>query len=262
MGTPPEHGQATPPSEQITLEKILAVLDRLHEQNISPTPGTMPNNQGKNADGRLGDVRDLLLKEFPVFAMNAGMEVGGLFFGPEDVAILAIVKANKLLKVGFIFKNGKRTAALFKGEKLLKATDPEAKAIIKQYNEALIKQGLPPRLPEASPGLGHNPKGGPYGEVRAGNNGGQVHHTPAAAVTPYSRIKGPSVWMETADHMKTGSWGSGKAAKAFRQKQAELIAEGKLREAIQMDIDDIRSLFGSKYDEYIKQMLKAFGFSE
>jgi hypothetical protein len=104
--------------------------------------------------------------------------------------------------------------------------------------------------------------GGPYDEVRASNVGGQVHHTPSAQVTPYKYTKGPSVWMETADHQLTKSWGSSATANAYRQKQADLIAQGKLRDAIQMDIDDIRGKFGSKYDQHIKQMLEAFGFSE
>jgi len=105
-------------------------------------------------------------------------------------------------------------------------------------------------------------KGGPYENVRRGNIGGQVHHAPAASVSPYSRVKGPSVWMETADHMRTASWGSLRDARAFRQQQADLIAQGRLREAIQIDINDIRSKFGTKYDEHIRQMLNAFGFSE
>ena len=71
-----------------------------------------------------------------------------------------------------------------------------------------------------------------------------------------------AVWMETVDHRKTASWGSSKRAEAYRAKQDALINSGKLREAIQMDIDDIRSLFGNKYDANIKQMLESFGFSE
>ena len=109
---------------------------------------------------------------------------------------------------------------------------------------------------------GDAPKGGEYGKVRTGNQGGQVHHTPAAKVTPYEYRKAPSVWMETADHQKTASWGRSKPAHAYRSKQDALINSGKLREAIQMDIDDIRSRFGNKYDANIKQMLESFGFSE
>jgi hypothetical protein len=107
-----------------------------------------------------------------------------------------------------------------------------------------------------------SPKGGEYGKVRAGNQGGQVHHTPAAKVTPYDYRKAPSVWMETADHHKTASWGRSKAAQAYRDKQDALINSGKLRAAIQMDIDDIRSKFGNKYEANIRQMLGSFGFSE
>jgi filamentous hemagglutinin len=65
--------------------------------------------------------------------------------------------------------------------------------------------------------------------------------------------------METADHVQTGSWGRSKAAQAYRQKQADLIAQGKIRESVQMDIDDIRSKFGNKYNDHIQEMLDAFG---
>lgn len=105
-------------------------------------------------------------------------------------------------------------------------------------------------------------KGGEYGKVRAANEGGQVHHMPAAKVTPYPYRKAPASWMETADHMKTASWGNSKAAEAYRQQQAELIRQGRLQEAIQMDINDIRSKFGNKYDANIKEMLDSFGLNE
>jgi hypothetical protein len=107
-----------------------------------------------------------------------------------------------------------------------------------------------------------SPKGGEYGKVRAGNQGGPVHHTPAAKVSPFEYRKAPSVWMETADHQKTASWGRSKAAQAYRDKQDALINSGKLRAAIQMDIDDIRSKFGNKYEANIKQRLESFGFSK
>jgi hypothetical protein len=98
--------------------------------------------------------------------------------------------------------------------------------------------------------------------VRSANEGGQVHHAPANAISPYPRNAGPSVWMTKADHVRTASWGSSKSAQAYRLKQKNLIKQGKLREAIQMDIDDIRKKFGSKYDENIKQMLQSLGFCE
>ena len=51
------------------------------------------------------------------------------------------------------------------------------------------------------------------------------------------------------------SYGNSKEAKAYCAKQEELLSQGKLKEAIQMDVDDIRSKFESKYDDAIKQML-------
>jgi hypothetical protein len=40
-----------------------------------------------------------------------------------------------------------------------------------------------------------------------------------------------------------------------RARQQALIKKGGFGEAIQMDIDSIRRLFGSKYDEAIKEMI-------
>ncbi len=70
-------------------------------------------------------------------------------------------------------------------------------------------------------------KGGKYRDVRQSNRGGEVHHTPAKSVSPYAHSDGPSVWMETADHRRTASWGSSKAAQAYRARQQELIKEGR-----------------------------------
>lgn len=94
--------------------------------------------------------------------------------------------------------------------------------------------------------------GGAYRDVPA--NGGQVHHMPADAISPVSTGKGPGVRMETNDHMATKSWGSSRAAKAYRGEQRELIEAGKFKEAQQRDIADIRDNFGSKYDDGIAQM--------
>jgi len=53
----------------------------------------------------------------------------------------------------------------------------------------------------------------------------------------------------------TASFGSSKEARAYREQQKTLIEQGRFREAQQMDIIDIQSKFGGKYDEAIKQML-------
>ncbi|GGG09258.1 hypothetical protein GCM10010995_28590 [Cysteiniphilum litorale] len=70
--------------------------------------------------------------------------------------------------------------------------------------------------------------------------------------SPLPRGKVPSISMEKSDHMKTASWG--RSGKSFRAKQADLISQGRFKDAQQMDINDIRDKFGSKYDGAISQM--------
>ena len=82
-----------------------------------------------------------------------------------------------------------------------------------------------------------------------------MHHAPANSVSPYSKGEGPGIRMETQDHMDTASWGRAKKAEQYRQKQKELIDQGKFMEAQQMDLDDVRGKFGDKYDDAIQQML-------
>jgi hypothetical protein len=119
--------------------------------------------------------------------------------------------------------------------------------------------------------------GGPYGgssSVRGNTDGGQVHHTPAAQISPISQVpagirgfdiyvwrvandRGPSIWMRTEDHKKTKSFGNDSTAKAYRAKQDQLIKQGKFKEAVQMDIDDIRTNFpDNRYEPGIRQLEK------
>ena len=61
--------------------------------------------------------------------------------------------------------------------------------------------------------------------------------------------------MNKEDHRLTASYGNSKEAREYRDIQKKLIQEGKFREALQMDIDDIREKFGDKYDDAIEEML-------
>jgi hypothetical protein len=99
-------------------------------------------------------------------------------------------------------------------------------------------------------------KGGSYEEVRAANAGGDVNHIPADSVSPLPRKRGPAIHMPTPEHAQTKSFGNSRAARAHRQQQRQLILQGRWMDAIQMDIDDIRNLFGQKYDEAFDQMLQ------
>lgn len=74
---------------------------------------------------------------------------------------------------------------------------------------------------------------------------------------PVSSDGKPTIQMDKDDHMKTKSWGSGAAAKAYRATQEALIKTGKagFMQAVMMDIADVRSQFGNKYDAAIAQYL-------
>ncbi|HYP52824.1 MAG TPA: hypothetical protein VEQ42_04755, partial [Pyrinomonadaceae bacterium] len=105
--------------------------------------------------------------------------------------------------------------------------------------------------PPAAPAVRN---GGAYKNVPA--RGGEVHHMPADSISPLSRGDGPGIRMETADHRRTASWGRSKAAQAYRAEQKRLIDQGRFREAIDMDVRDIRSKFGDKYDSAINEMMQ------
>lgn len=86
--------------------------------------------------------------------------------------------------------------------------------------------------------------------------GHHSHHMPSDSASHLHRSDGPSIAMTVADHKKTATFGNRAGAEPFRRKQAELIKQGRFSDAQRMDIEDIRSKFGSKYDEAIGQMLE------
>ena len=106
-------------------------------------------------------------------------------------------------------------------------------------------------------GLDMAGKGGRYRDVKVSGEGDQyeVHHMPADSASPLERDDGPAIKMEKEDHRLTASCGMSGDARAYREQQRELIEQGKFREALQMDIDDIHDKFGSKYDDAIAEML-------
>lgn len=101
-------------------------------------------------------------------------------------------------------------------------------------------------------------KGGRYADVKKDSDGSthEVHHMPADNASNLERDDGPAIRMEKEDHRKTASCGNSREAREYREKQRKLIEEGKFREALQMDIDDIHEKFGDKYDEEIAEMLE------
>lgn len=101
-------------------------------------------------------------------------------------------------------------------------------------------------------------KGGSYGEVFKEGEGDvyEVHHMPADSTSDLERSDGPAIKMEKVDHRQTASCGSSREAREYRAQQKKLIEQGKFREALQMDIDDIHEKFGDKYNDAILEMLE------
>jgi hypothetical protein len=91
----------------------------------------------------LTTAKDLLFKEFPAFALGAALELGGLFFGPEDVAFFALAKSKGLVLRFAQGKGGKLFGVLFKGKN--PATEQELKALIDEYQELRKSKGLAPK---------------------------------------------------------------------------------------------------------------------
>ena len=106
--------------------------------------------------------------------------------------------------------------------------------------------------------------GGKYSDMTNPGDGSQNKHEmpsheaydKANGITDGKRGELPAIKMSAEDHRLTASWGNSNAAKAFRLKEVQLISKGKMHQAIQMNIDNITSLFGTKYNEGIHQMLE------
>jgi hypothetical protein len=106
--------------------------------------------------------------------------------------------------------------------------------------------------------------GGSYRAVRAAATeaglGGEVHHMPSwaatrgAGVADVTRWNAPSIWMETADHYSTLSHGRLAGSSGYRATQETFIRSGQHLDAMKMDVDNVRALFGTKYDGAIQQM--------
>ncbi|MEU5979316.1 RHS repeat-associated core domain-containing protein, partial [Streptomyces sp. NPDC047315] len=134
--------------------------------------------------------------------------------------------------------------------------------------------------PEGLIAKGCTEKGGWYGGMLPANEKAdgtafpqpmEVNHIPPKAAwknviepgfyianKPHKKQKvnnGPAIRMERADHKQLNSTGSDFVAQAWHQWQRELIADGRLTEAMRMDIDDIKHKFPGKYDDHIQEMV-------
>ncbi len=108
-----------------------------------------------------------------------------------------------------------------------------------------------------SRGMYHKQQGGSYGSLAKANPGRrgveEIHHMPANSINGLSSNDGAAIIMHIEDHKKTMSFDKQPYSDAYRRRQEQLVKEGKLLEAFEMDVDDIHSEFGNKYDEAIRQ---------
>jgi hypothetical protein len=100
-------------------------------------------------------------------------------------------------------------------------------------------------------------QGGRYDDLIA--NGAHRHHMPSDQASPLAKGDGPAIRMEPADHRRTASYGggSGSPQQQYRDQQRSLIDQGKFDDAFLMDVQDIQSKFGSKYDQAILEAIDA-----
>jgi hypothetical protein len=64
------------------------------------------------------------------------------------------------------------------------------------------------------------------------------------------------VAIDPLDHELTGSWGSYKSSKLYREVQGRLLSEGRFREAMKMDANDLDEISPGKYNEEIEEFLR------
>jgi hypothetical protein len=123
----------------------------------------------------------------------------------------------------------------------------------------LTKRKLQYRTRSVASGASAKFRGGSYSAVRGGGTRG--HQMPSkgaweAAGKGGAANRAPAIQLEPGDHVDTASWGRISGADAYRKKQADLIRQGRWREALLMDINDIRHKFGDKYDLAILEALE------
>ncbi|WP_438310474.1 hypothetical protein ACSHWO_07060 [Streptomyces sp. HUAS TT3] len=137
------------------------------------------------------------------------------------------------------------------------------------------KAGVDRRDPAELPAF----RGGRYDELKnpkTGLNyaGTEINHIPPHSVTKQvstlSYGRGPAIQMDRQDHrgrknpdgnwsshpraLSTGSWTE---SKEHRARQLELMEAERFKQAVKLDVNDIRSKFGAKYDGALNEMKPA-----
>lgn len=96
------------------------------------------------------------------------------------------------------------------------------------------------------------------------NDGKDSHHMPADDVSPLDRNDGPAIQMDPPDHRQTSSNGNkGLQGEIFRDDIAQMLAQGRWRDAMVKEIRDIKRIARKvgnprKYNEAMLEMLEYF----
>ena len=97
------------------------------------------------------------------------------------------------------------------------------------------------------------PRGGAYQDLKVARSW-ERHHMPADSESPLSTGKGPAITMRSLDHLLLPSTGSSAYAQMFRALQSELILDGQIEVAQDLEVAEIRAFFGTRYDSAILEM--------
>jgi RHS repeat-associated protein len=117
--------------------------------------------------------------------------------------------------------------------------------------------------PRTADDAGYTPTGGAYRAIRDAWKGGEVNHMPSSWSVSYSNLglsrdAAPAILMDPEDHAKTATWGSWSSSVLSRFFELEWFKDPGSGFAMSQDaaIDEIREMFGSKYDHAIFEMLE------
>ncbi|NAO98519.1 hypothetical protein FRY77_21210 [Halomonas sp. MG34] len=107
-------------------------------------------------------------------------------------------------------------------------------------------------------------RGGPHSQTRKPvGDGLDSHHLPPDSVSPIPRERGPAIQMDPMDHRATSSHGiQGLSGAEYRAEVGQLIQEGRMRDAMALEIRDVRraayDVSGNrmKYNRAVQEMLE------
>ncbi len=216
--------------------------------------------------------------------ISAGLSVAAMWPAGGQAATAAKIGRRAAKEIA---EEATERAAKEAAEKAAKELEEAAaKRIAKEAEEKAAKEAEEAAAKKANGGKGEKKdggkvKGGPCDHLRQGsgkgpyrggahsktskptNDGKDSHHMPADDTTPLKKKDGPAIQMDPKDHAKTSSNGQMPGSVEYREMIEELINNGKWREAMAKEIEDIRRVAreagdSKKYNEAMLEMLEYY----